>query len=181
MIALIYSIFNYLKNPRLKQLQYTSTKTKTKIVLQSVALCISIGIGLGVFSSILAVLGVYNPDTHAIAKLFEEQGALTIIFSAVILAPVIEELIFRGPLTLFNKKYFKIAFYSLALLFGYVHLFNFEITTKVLLFSPLLVLPQIVLGLVFGYIRVRFGLLYSMLLHACYNGVLIIPAALFMG
>lgn len=181
MIALIHSIYQYLKKPRLKQLRYTADATKTKIVFQSVALCIAVGLGLGIFTSILAILGVYNPDTHAIAKMFEEEETYSIILGAVVIAPIAEELIFRGPLTLFSKKYFRIAFYSFAIIFGYVHLLNFEITTKILIFSPLLVLPQIVLGLVFGYIRVRFGLLYSMLLHGCYNGVLIIPAALFMG
>lgn len=180
MVILFHSVLNYIKHPRLKQLKYTSSKIKLGVVLQSVGLCLAIGIGIGFFTSFLEILGVYNSDTHAISKLFEESNPLYIIFTAVILAPVIEELIFRGPLTLFSKKYFKIGFYSLALIFGYVHLFNFEITTKILLFSPLLVLPQIVLGLVFGYIRVRFGLIYSILLHAMYNGVIIIPAILFM-
>ena len=180
MIALFQSLVNYIKQPRLKSLKHIKVQTKLSIVLQTVIICLVIGIFLSVLSSILGFLGVYNPGMHAINKMFEEESKVTILFTAVILAPIIEEVFFRGPLILFSRKKFKIAFYILAVLFGYMHIFNFEITTKVLLFSPILVLPQMALGLIFGYIRVRFGLLYSMLLHMCYNGVIIIPATLFM-
>ena len=175
MIALFQSIFNFIKYPRLKRLSNISVNKKTTIVSQSVFLCLVIGIGLGLLLAVLEALGVYNSDSHAINKMFEENSPLKIILLAVVVAPFFEELIFRGPLTLFSKKYFRIAFYIIAVLFGYMHIYNFPITPQVLLFSPILVLPQIVLGLVFGYIRVRFGLIYSMLLHASYNGVLIIP------
>ena len=56
-----------------------------------------------------------------------------------------------------------------------MHISNFEMTKQVLLFSPLLVAPQISVGFLLGYIRVRFGLIWSMALHACYNMVLIVP------
>ena len=85
-----------------------------------------------------------------------------------------EEIIFRGPLILFKQiKLFKIAFYAIGIIFAYVHLFNFELTTNVILFSPLLVAPQFFVGLIFGYIRIRFGLLWSILLHSLYNGLLV--------
>lgn len=180
MIALFLSLVNYIKQPRLKSVKHIKPQTKLLIVLQTVIICVVIGVFLGIFSSILGLLGVYNPDMHAINKMFEDDSKASILFTAVILAPVLEEFFFRGPLTQINKKYFKVGFYTLAVLFGYIHIFNFEITPMVLLFSPILVLPQLVLGLIFGYIRVRFGLFYSMILHMCYNGVFIIPATLFM-
>ncbi|RAJ12020.1 CPBP family intramembrane glutamic endopeptidase [Olleya aquimaris] len=180
MKALFYSILNYVKNPRLKQLTHITIQQKLSIVFTCVPICIGLGLGFGLVIVVLEALGVYDSDTHAINKLLEEESPAYILFTAVILAPVIEEFIFRGPLTLFNKKYFKIVFYAFAILFGYVHIINFEITTQVILLSPLFVAPQIIIGLVFGYIRVRLGLAYAMLLHACYNGVLMIPSLLFM-
>ncbi|SFJ62600.1 CPBP family intramembrane glutamic endopeptidase [Olleya namhaensis] len=180
MKQLFSSILKYVKNPRLKQLKHATVQQKVGIVLACVPICIALGLGFGLIIALLEALGVYSPDDHAVSKLFEEETPLYIISSAVILAPIIEELIFRGPITLFSKKYFKIAFYTFSLLFGYVHLFNFEITPQLILLSPLLVAPQIVVGLVFGYVRVRLGLIYSMLLHACYNAVLIIPSVIFM-
>ena len=109
-------------------------------------------------------------ENHKVDKMFKDMGILQMILLGAILVPVIEEVIFRGPITLFkNPKYFKFAFYFFALLFGFVHISNFEITTNVLLLSPVLVLPQILLGGYFGYIRVRFGIQWSMLLHGTYN------------
>jgi len=180
MKLLFNSILNYVKNPRLKQLKHVTTSQKLSIVFTAIPICILLGLGFGLFIGALESLGLYSQDSHAINKLMEEETPFTIIFTAVIMAPVIEELIFRGPLTLFSTKYFKIAFYVISILFGYVHIFNFEITSQILLLSPLLVAPQIVIGLVFGYVRVRLGLIYSMLLHACYNGILIIPAVLLL-
>jgi len=43
----------------------------------------------------------------------------------------------------------------------------------VILFSPLLVAPQFFIGLIFGFIRVRLGLLWSIFLHSLYNGLLV--------
>ena len=181
MIILFNSVFNYIKNPRLKPLKHITFKQKLELVLQCLPLCIMLGLGFGLLTIILEALSLYSSDSHAFNKLFEEQSKISIIFSAVILAPVIEELIFRGPMTLFNKKYFKIGFYALTIIFGYVHIFNFEITPEIILLSPLLIAPQLAVGSVFGYVRVRLGLVYSMLLHACYNGILVIPAVLTMG
>lgn len=180
MKILFHSILDYIKNPRLKPLKYLTVKQKLNIVLACIPICLVLGLGFGLLIGMLEALSIYNSDSHAVNKLMEEKSPAYIILTAVILAPIIEEFIFRGPLTLFSKKFFKIGFYTLAILFGYIHLFNFEITTKIILLSPLFVAPQIIIGLVFGYVRVRLGLLYAMLLHACYNGVLIIPALLFL-
>ena len=99
---------------------------------------------------------------------------VTFVFAALI-APVFEELIFRAPLTAFKKKnQFRIAFYVFAILFGFVHITNFELTTNVLILSPILVLPQTLVGGYFGFIRVRFGLLWSIALHGSYNAILML-------
>ena len=181
MVILFKSVFSYLKNPRLKPLKHATVKQKLGVVLQCLPLCIALGLGFGLFTVLLEAAGLYSSDSHAINKLLEEQSKFYIIFSAVILAPIIEELIFRGPITLFNKKYFKLGFYALTFAFGSVHIFNFDISPQLLLLSPILIAPQLVVGAVFGYVRVRLGLAYSMLLHASYNGVLVIPTVLLMG
>lgn len=112
--------------------------------------------------------------THITDSLFDDSNGIKILFFAAILAPLIEELIFRGPLVYFSQpRAFKIAFYVIGVIFAYVHIFNFEITTNVILFSPLLVAPQFFIGLIFGFIRIRFGLIWSILLHSIYNGILV--------
>ncbi|WP_027066871.1 CPBP family intramembrane glutamic endopeptidase [Maribacter sp. Hel_I_7] len=149
-------------------------KLRTFVKLLVLALCASII--LLIIASVVENIFHLNLGKHAIDDLFENYTVMMIFFLAVIIAPFFEELFFRGPLVFFkNSKLFKIAFYLFTVLFGFMHISNFEMTKQVLLFSPLLVAPQISVGFLLGYIRVRFGLIWSMALHACYNMVLIVP------
>ncbi|MBW8360682.1 MAG: CPBP family intramembrane metalloprotease [Kaistella sp.] len=120
----------------------------------------------------------------------------TILLFAVIIAPVLEELVFRFPLkyernyvfrfvdkitgrTFFSqfwKNNFSLIFYTVALLFGFAHSLNFknDWTPLFLLLLPLLVLSQSVTGIFLGYIRLRLGFIWSVLFHMCFNLVVIL-------
>jgi membrane protease YdiL (CAAX protease family) len=74
------------------------------------------------------------------------------------------------------RRYYSWLFYGATLLFALVHLINFSLTPRLLLFAPLLVLPQFLLGLVLGYIRVRQGLIWAIALHALYNSIILLLA-----
>ncbi len=137
-------------------------------------ICISIGLSLVI--AFLEEMLSLELGKHAIDDLLSGYSALGIFFFAVILAPFLEELVFRGPLVWFrHSSYFRPIFYLVALLFGYIHLTNFELSTTVLILSPLLVAPQISVGLLFGVIRIKFGLSWSMATHALYNLILMTP------
>ena len=111
---------------------------------------------------------------HAIDKMFNNYSNAFILVAAVVIAPVLEELIFRGPMIFFrNSPSFNFLFYLLTLTFGYYHIINFEIQLTVLLLSPILVAPQIAVGAILGFLRVRFGLHWAILLHASYNLILV--------
>lgn len=189
----------FLKNPDQKKDKESNLTDK---IIQFVVLfitCFTISIFLSIVISIIYATGLIENDYHAFDQIKDKQP-IQIFFIAAIAAPVVEELIFRGPLTIFkspwklyrkseetgekvltdvripifeNPKVFKIIFYSSAILFGYVHLFNYQIDTQILIFSPILVAPQFILGLIFGYIRIRFGLLWSIAMHSLYNGFLV--------
>jgi membrane protease YdiL (CAAX protease family) len=62
-------------------------------------------------------------------------------------------------------------FYGSSILFGYAHVFNYETTTNLLLFSPLILLPNIVSGMFAGYIRINMGFKYGVLYHAINNAI----------
>lgn len=151
-----------------------TNKLKTFIKLLIIALCTSIVLLL--IASVVENLLQLEMGKHAMDDLFDNYSPLLIFFLAVVVAPFFEELLFRGPLVFFkNSNSFKIVFYAFTTAFGFMHISNFEMSTQVLLFSPLLVAPQIGVGFILGFIRVKFGLVWSMALHACYNMVLIIP------
>jgi hypothetical protein len=55
--------------------------------------------------------------------------------------------------------------YSVATLFAIGHINNLKLETRDLVFMPLVLLPFLVYGLSFGYLRVRIGIIYSIALH----------------
>lgn len=69
------------------------------------------------------------------------------------------------------RRHFAWFYYLAAVLFAAVHLSNFAGSRSPLLIA--LVLPQFVLGLILGYLRIRRGLWASMILHALHNSVFI--------
>ncbi len=71
------------------------------------------------------------------------------------------------------SKLFPTHFYITAICFGLVHLSNFNNPFAYGLPVILLVLPQMFVGFILGYVRMRFGLSKSMMMHASYN---LIPA-----
>lgn len=64
--------------------------------------------------------------------------------------------------------------------FGLSHLSNFQFDEirAHFLFIPVLILPQIVLGIFLSFLRIKFGLIYAIAYHALYNTVLIFVAYL---
>jgi hypothetical protein len=72
----------------------------------------------------------------------------------------------------FVEKHFAYIFYASALLFGLLHATNFSGDPwKLIAFSFILGGPQIVLGIILGYIRMNYGLFYSMLFHTIVNSM----------
>lgn len=176
---MLQRVWSFLKSPDGTLWRHISTETKAKIVLHLLAWGLIIGMTLGFLSgAITEMLGI-DLGNHASEKIIKEASALPIIFLTVIMAPVLEELIFRGPLTWFrDKSYFNYVVYLSILLFGALHLFNFEHSEYLYILSPILVAPQMVLGVFLGYVRIRLGLLWAILLHAAFNAVLVVPVIL---
>ncbi len=67
------------------------------------------------------------------------------------------------------KKKFRFVFYFTALLFGSFHLINHKVSGSILIFFPLIFAPQIILGINTGYLRVRSGFGWGLLLHIIHN------------
>ena len=168
------NLIAYLKNPVLEKDSNVSLNYRFKIFFHLLLISLLSSLIVTPLFFFIEELNLVKMDTHKTEEMFKGMAILKILLLAAIITPIVEELIFRAPITAFKKpKSFKQSFYTFSIAFGIIHIFNFEITTNVLLLAPLLVLPQLLVGAYFGYIRVRLGLRWSMLLHGCYNGVLI--------
>lgn len=174
MTKILNELIQYLINPILVKDKNKSFLYRFKVLVYLLLISFIFSFFISTITGLLTLIGVLEDVTHITDSLFDDSNGFKILFFAAILAPLIEELIFRGPLVYFSQpRAFKIAFYVIGIIFAYVHIFNFEITTNVILFSPLLVAPQFFIGLIFGFIRIRFGLIWSILLHSIYNGILV--------
>lgn len=74
----------------------------------------------------------------------------------------------------FWQRYFVIIFYASTLIFAILHMSNYTISFKLLLFSPLLVMPQFIVGFFCGYLRVKFNLLTGYFLHMFHNAFFVL-------
>jgi magnesium-transporting ATPase (P-type) len=73
---------------------------------------------------------------------------------------------------------FPVIYYFIAILFGLVHLINFQyVALEFWMYSllPVLVMSQVTLGVFLGYIRMKYGVLYSILFHAINNLIPFLP------
>jgi len=115
----------------------------------------------------------------AIFSMIERYAISAIIFFVLLLILLILIYIFsKKTIELFIKQYFIWFFYFSVFLFGFLHITIFSGDYfKIILIAPILVGPQIVLGFILGYIRMNYGLRYSILFHFMINSPLLLTLA----
>lgn len=173
---MLKNVWKFLKNPVYKTYKEATPAYRARIFFSLLTWNLFFGISIVLLNEgLINMLGL-DMGTHASQELMDSYSPLVIFFLVVIMAPLLEEILFRGPLIFFKEhRYFRFFFYASALLFGAVHFFNFEFSPQTLYMAPLLVAPQIIMGFFLGYIRVKLGLRWSIILHATHNGILLLP------
>lgn len=98
-------------------------------------------------------------------------GIVTAVF---ILGLILILLGFKNIIDLNNN--FKFIFYLSAGIFALVHINNLDgINFYNFFITPLLVVPQLIMGFVFAYTRMIYGFRYSVFLHVCVNMLALSP------
>lgn len=98
------------------------------------------------------------------------------IFGFIILVSLITLLtcIPIHKIELYFSSKFKWFFYGTTLIFGLIHIFNYSGNIYILMaFSLIITSPQIVGGLILGYVRMNYGLIYSILFHISKNAFIL--------
>ncbi len=176
---MLYNVWKYIKNPIYREYHNAPIAYKKTIFLSLLKWNLIIGLSIVVFNYALSNVLGFNMGEHSTEKLFSQNSIWVIFLTVSIMAPIVEEVLFRGPLVYFrNSPYFKYAFYTSVLLFGIIHIFNLEGDAQLYYYTPLLIAPQLITGIFLGYIRVILGLKWSILFHATFNTVLIGPLLL---
>ncbi|MBC7914955.1 MAG: CPBP family intramembrane metalloprotease [Pyrinomonadaceae bacterium] len=66
---------------------------------------------------------------------------------------------------------FKGIFYLSSILFGLLHIKNYNYSINVVLLTPILISPQIIAGLFLGYLRIKYNLALGYFMHALHNAI----------
>ncbi|MCG6189764.1 hypothetical protein [Maribellus maritimus] len=86
---------------------------------------------------------------------------------------IFNKFIFSKIKTYLQSKY-KLYFYFIATVFALLHLSNFQFSWYLLIFAPLLVLPQFSVGLILGFVRNHCGFFYGFYFHGIHNAALLL-------
>ncbi len=78
----------------------------------------------------------------------------------------------------FERKYHWF-FYGSAGAFSFLHIFNFYSFGDYWYAVLMLIMPQLFLGFLLGFVRMRFGFVWSVFLHSAYNSAISLPAILY--
>lgn len=94
---------------------------------------------------------------------------LSLIFMASIYSFLHGKVDVNNRLGEFWHRRYKVIFYVSVIGFGLLHSTNFDWRFSTLLLIPILTLPQTSLGFMLGYVRLKYGFSYAILLHAGFN------------
>ncbi|UMB52626.1 CPBP family intramembrane metalloprotease [Lutibacter sp. A64] len=199
METIAINFFKFLKNPKEKFNETLYLKEKWNLLFSILLLdFILVIIASGITS--LIDLHLFELKSDPLEDLFSNKAAFYIIIIAALIVPLIEEFIFRlflnykrnfvfqffdaftnNKAKLFWDKHFKKIFYLAAILFALTHLTNYSNTnTLFYILAPLIILPQLIGGLTLGYIRLKLGFFWGVLMHGLYNLILFSVAILFL-
>ena len=112
---------------------------------------------------------------HPLVEQKSDSSLLGMGISAIIIAPIIEEYFFRFPLRrIKNRNVLLFAYISSSILFGLIHiiLYNWDMTHIRYIF--IITSPQMFTGFVLGFIRLKYGFWYGVILHSLYNSLAIV-------
>ena len=115
--------------------------------------------------------GVYGVRTHDLTTALPVRMLVPLCVGVGFFAILAGLPRLEAMLASFWKNQFKWLFWGVALAFGLAHLGRYDMAMAHIPFIPLIILPQVLSAMVYGYVRMRSGLVYSIGLHIFANGV----------
>lgn len=137
-------------------------------------------------SAALALLLAAPPAAEALAlpvpawlfRIGQPEGLASLAAGLAVLAAAIWVGLARfgeAPLRRLFDRHFRLIFYGAAGAFALLHLGNYTRLAEIWFLAPLLVLPQFLLGVMLGYVRMRLGFVWCTGIHMLHNAIILIP------
>lgn len=183
MIEILREVYNFIKNPTDTRIENWSTQKNVKYFFAL----------LGI--TFIACVLFFIPSSYLISKTellihdlridYKNNSLLQKAFITIVFAPILEEYFFRYFLR-YNRafsflikketwdKIFKYLVYASIIVFTLIHSSNYINDSLFFYFMiPFILTPQLVAGIVLTFLRVKFNFGSSVLLHICWNGLMI--------
>ena len=153
-------LYYFIKTNKEKKYFKVNKKLNITDIVTYFALIYGINIFLNLISSAINIEG---------QKFIVQRPIYTDIIYAICIAPVLEEIVFRGVLMTYLKKYgIKTAIIISSLFFGISH------------YNIYMVIPAFFIGIVLACVAYKYSLKYSVLLHILMNIVANMPKIIFV-
>lgn len=103
-----------------------------------------------------------------------------LIFGVILLLVyyIKKEKVNKFILIFWDRNFFYV-FYFFVFSYGLLHITNFNPRSIMTLLIPIIILPQLILGLFCGYVRLKLGFSWGCLFHFFHNGIVMIPILIF--
>ncbi len=112
--------------------------------------------------------------TFGVFIYYEKWQQAFIYFIVMILVSLVF-VVFKEQIKILYSKYFPFVFYFSASLFALLHINNYDGSRLYLMLGiVILVAPQLVSGIITGYLRIKYGLKYAILFHIINNFISLI-------
>ena len=121
-----------------------------------------------VFLYYLLTKAVFQTKNSAIDESFPIRAGAAVAL-AVILFPILSVGVVRARLAEFWRVHFRLIYYASCVVFAGVHIFRYELDPVTVALLQVLCLPQLLSGIIYGYIRVAFGFWFPLGLHMSTN------------
>ena len=119
----------------------------------------------------IASIGISLTFCRVLAELKYEYSLTLSIGIGIAVYLILNKRILKKTSEFWSKNKLLI-FYASLMTFSFLHLKNYELTTELLLFSPIFILPRVLGGLIFSYVRLNYGIILAILFHSFNNGIL---------
>jgi len=174
--SVLTAFLYFLKYPTTEKIPDIDIFDKVKIVLTLIVIELPIMIMVLTVAAILDYFKFLPLPSSSLPDLIDPLGLILILILGTIVLPGIEEIIFRSYLVLpkslnnyiWTRKFGHV-FYASSMVFACAHLINFSDKTQAILFAPILLAPQFILGIFAGYLRVKFGIIWGFFFHSIHN------------
>ena len=103
MTKILNELILYLRNPVLEKDANQNFWYRFRVLISLLWISITFSFFLSLVNGILTSIGVLHEAKHATDSFLNGDKGLEFLFIAAIVAPIIEELIFRAPLTIFKS------------------------------------------------------------------------------